>query len=208
MDPQEGGKLWKPLSLLPKDLTRLRPFTLASFIAKAIKMGKVELDWVTESETENDHFLIYRDGEVIGRVNGAGTTSEQHNYTYLDTRVPAGIHSYAIADVTYGGVEERHDAVVVEVGAEIAEADFVLNKAYPNPFNPRVTLSMKYGVGSNSVVNIYNTQGILVENLVNGFVESGTHEVVWDASNMPSGVYIVKMIVGDVMQSQKMVLLK
>ena len=183
------------------------PVELSSFTAKALK-GKVELNWVTESETENDHFLIYRDGEVIGQVEGHGSTSEQHSYTYLDTRVRGGMHSYAIADVTYGGVEKLHDAVVVEVGAEITEASFVLNKAYPNPFNPRVTLSMEYGVGSNSVLNIYNTQGVLVDQLINGFIEAGRHEVTWDASNMPSGVYIVKMIVGDVMQSQKMVLLK
>ena len=183
------------------------PITLSSFTAVALK-GKVKLDWVTESETENSHFLVYRDGEVIGHVDGAGTTTEQHSYTFLDTRVRGGIHSYAIADVTYGGVEELHDAVTVEVGAEIAEADFVLNKAYPNPFNPRVALSMEYGVGSNSVVNIYTTQGVLVDQLINGFVEAGHHEVVWDASNMTSGVYIVKMIVGDVMQSQKIVLMK
>ena len=183
------------------------PIELARFGANAVK-GKVELAWVTESETENSHFLVYRNGEVIGRVDGAGTTTEQHSYTYLDTRVTAGIHSYAIADVTYGGVEELHDAVVVEVGADIAEADFVLNKAYPNPFNPRVTLSMEYGVGSNSVVNIYNTQGTLVENLVNGFVEAGTYDITWDARNMPSGVYIVKMVAGNVMQSQKIVLMK
>ena len=183
------------------------PVTLASFTAEVVK-GKVELCWVTESETENSHFLVYRDDEVIGRVDGNGTTSEQHSYTFLDTQVSGGMHSYAIADVTYGGVEELHDAVTVEVGAEIAEADFVLNNAYPNPFNPRVTLRLEYGVGSNTVLSIYNTQGVLVDQLINGFVEAGHHDVVWDASNMTSGVYIVKAHAGDVMQSQKIVLMK
>ena len=168
----------------------------------------VSLHWKTASETENSHFLIYRDDKIIGRMDGNGTTTEQHSYAFLDTRVPAGIHSYAIADVTYGGVEELHDAVVVEVGAEIVEADFILNIAYPNPFNPSTVISMQYAVGSHSVVNIYNTQGVLVDQLINGFIEAGRHEVTWDASNMPSGVYIVKMIVGDVVQSQKLVLLK
>ena len=183
------------------------PVTLASFTAEAEK-GKVELAWVTESETENSHFLVYRDGEVIAQVEGAGTTSETNEYAYTDVSVVPGVHEYAIADVTFGGVEALHDAVTVEVGATVAEASFVLNKAYPNPFNPRVVLSMEYGAGSNSVVNIYSTQGVLVDQLINGFVEAGHHEVIWDASDMTSGVYIVKMIVGDVMQSQKIVLMK
>ena len=183
------------------------PITLVSFTAEALN-GTVELNWTTETETENSHFLVYRDGEVIASVEGNGTTTEQHSYTYLDTRVQGGVHSYAIADVTYGGVEELHDAVVVEVGVEIAEADFVLNKAYPNPFNPTTVISMHYAVGSDTELNIYNTQGVLVDQLVNGFVEAGKYDITWDATNMPSGVYIVNMVAGNVMQSQKIVLMK
>ena len=183
------------------------PVILSSYTAEAIQ-GKVELAWITESETENSHFLVYRDGEVIAQVEGAGTTSETNEYAYTDVSVVPGVHEYAIADVTFGGVEALHDAVTVEVGATVAEASFVLNKAYPNPFNPRVVLSMEYGAGSNSVVNIYSTQGVLVDQLINGFVEAGHHEVIWDASNMPSGVYIVKAHAGDVMQSRKIVLMK
>jgi hypothetical protein len=66
--------------------------------------------------------------------------------------------------------------------------EFILNKAYPNPFNPRTVISMQYAVGSNAVVNIYNTQGVLVDQLINGFVEAGSHELTWDASGISSGV--------------------
>jgi uncharacterized protein DUF5050/type IX secretion system substrate protein len=183
------------------------PIELTSFTAKALR-GVVGLDWTTESETENSHFLIYRNSEVIGQMDGAGTTSEQHSYSFLDTQVPAGSHSYAIADVSYGGVEALHEAITVEVGEEIEEAYFVLNKAYPNPFNPTTVISMHYAVGSNAVLNIYNTQGVLVENLINGFLEAGHHDLIWNASDMTSGVYIVKMITGDIIQSQKLVLMK
>ena len=183
------------------------PIELASFTA-TVNKGKVELAWITESETENSHFLVYRDGEVITRVDGHGTTTEQHEYSYTDTKVQAGIHRYAIADVTYGGAEKLHKAVEVEVGEKTLEASFVLNKAFPNPFNPRVALSMEYGVGSNTVLNIYNSQGVLVENLINDFIEAGHHEVIWDASDMTSGVYIVMMIAENTIQSQKVVLMK
>lgn len=94
--------------------------------------------------------------------------------------------------------------------------EFGLQKIYPNPFNPRTVISMHYAVGSNSVVNIYNIQGVLVDQLVNGFVEAGSYELTWDASNMPSGVYIVRMTAGNpetssgqvFTASQKVVLMK
>jgi len=183
------------------------PVTLTSFTADAVK-GKVNLQWSTASEAENDHFLIIRDGEVIASVPGHGTCTEPHDYAYTDALVEPGVHQYVLADVTWGGEVTEHAPVNVEVETEIMEADFVLNKAYPNPFNPTVVLSMEYAVGSSAVLNIYNTQGILVDQLVNGFIEAGTYDITWDARNMPSGVYIVKMIAGNVMQSQKIVLMK
>jgi hypothetical protein len=118
------------------------------------------------------------------------------------------VHEYAIADVTYGGVEVLHEAISVEVGSSLSEANFVLNKAYPNPFNPNTVISMHYAVGSDAVLNIYNTQGVLVGQLINGFVEAGNHDLTWDASGMPSGVYVVTMQAGNTAQSQKIVLMK
>jgi len=181
---------------------------LASFTADVVQ-GKVNLQWSTASETENDHFLIIRDGEVIASVPGHGTCTEPHDYAYTDALVEPGVHEYVLADVTWGGEVTEHAPVNVEVeSGGVSVEEFVLNKAYPNPFNPTVVLSMEYGVGSNAVLNIYNTQGVLVDQLINGFVEAGSYDITWDATNMPSGVYIVKMLAGNVMQSQKIVLMK
>ncbi len=184
------------------------PITLTSFVANVNK-GSVELVWATATETENSHFLVYRDDIVIGRVTGNGTCTAPHNYTYTDAMVEArNVYEYKISDVTYGGEEVLHEAVTVEVSADIIEADFVLSKAYPNPFNPSTVIGMHYAEGNNAVVNIYNTQGVLVDQLINGYVEAGNYELIWNASGMPSGVYIVKMVAGNVMQSQKIVLMK
>jgi hypothetical protein len=184
------------------------PITLASFSAEA-NAGVVELNWSTESETENSHFLIYRNDEVIASVDGAGTSCETHNYNYTDDQVIPGTHVYAISDVSYAGVEKMQSSIEVVVSSETQNLeDFTLLDAYPNPFNPSITLSMSYGTGSNSVVNIYNTQGELVEQLLNGFVDAGTYNIIWNASEMPSGVYIVNMIAGNYNASQKIVLMK
>ncbi|MEA2077166.1 MAG: T9SS type A sorting domain-containing protein [Candidatus Marinimicrobia bacterium] len=199
-----GGANYVATFTIPEEQV---PITLASFTAEALK-GKVVINWTTETETENSHFLVYRNGAVIRQVAGHGTCTDPHDYTFVDVLVKPGVHAYAISDVTYGGEEVLHEAVSIEVSANVAEADFVLNKAYPNPFNPTTVISMHYAVGSNAVVNIYNTQGVLVEELVNDFVEAGNYELTWDATNMPSGVYVVTMHAGNTVQSQKIVLMK
>jgi len=86
--------------------------------------------------------------------------------------------------------------------------DFKLSPAYPNPFNPRTAISFQLSAFSNIELNIYNVQGILVDKLYNGPIEAGSHELTWDASDMPSGVYIVRMVAGDFVASQKLVLMK
>ena len=180
---------------------------LTTFNAKVVK-GKVELTWTTESESENSHFLVYRDGKVIAQVEGAGTTSETNEYAYSDVNVLPGVHEYALADVTYGGVEELHDAVTIELGARVEAAEFTLNNAYPNPFNPRTAISYRLSAVSNIDLSIYNSAGEKVTTLFSGEQSAGQHQLLWNAANHPSGIYFVKMQVGEIMQTQKLVLMK
>jgi len=109
-----------------------------------------------------------------------------------------------------GNNETRYnnDAVTITLASDLIEADFVIEAAYPNPFNPRTVITMHYEAGSNTVINIYNTQGILVDQLINDFVEAGHHEITWNASNMPSGVYVIIVQADKFVNSQKIILMK
>jgi len=64
---------------------------------------------------------------------------------------------------------------------------------YPNPFNP--TTKIKFSLAKNGYVSIkiYNNLGQEVKELVNAFRESGSYESVFDASNLPSGIYFCKI---------------
>jgi hypothetical protein len=187
----------------------------------------VVLEWGTASETENSHFLIYRNGKVIGRVEGNGTTTEQHEYVYTDTplrqgfagqaRVPNGVYEYAISDVTYGGVEKVHERVEVEVEVEAeaeveaeseGEAGCILEKAYPNPFNPDTRIDYYMSRRVHLRLDVYNLQGEKVANLYNGIREAGTHSAIWNATGFPSGIYVVRMISEGMLQTMKIVLMK
>jgi hypothetical protein len=185
------------------------PITLASFTASA-KKGNVDIAWTTASETENSHFLVYRGDLVIGRVVGNGTCTDPHNYIFIDDKVMPGVHEYAIEDVTYGGEAVMHNSISVEVEAkvEVEVADFVLNKAYPNPFNPSVSINYQLSTINEVRASIYDTNGNPVEELLNTEMSAGIHTLTWNASGMPSGVYVVTMQAGNSVQSQKIVLMK
>ena len=83
-----------------------------------------------------------------------------------------------------------------------------LSGSYPNPFNP--TTSINYGLEKDGHVEImiYDAAGRLVEELVNGHQGGGSYSITWNATNQASGMYFAKMVAGDVVQTQKLVLLK
>lgn len=86
--------------------------------------------------------------------------------------------------------------------------DFYLLQNYPNPFNPMTNL--RYAINSRQYVTlkVYNLLGKEVATLVNGYKETGSYTVNFDASNLSSGVYIYKLQAGDFTQTRKMTLVK
>jgi hypothetical protein len=86
--------------------------------------------------------------------------------------------------------------------------DFALHPAYPNPFNPTTTISFDLPFQNKISMNIYNILGQRVAVLMNGYALPGTHRLLWDASDLPSGVYFVTLESGESVQTRKVVLLK
>jgi len=88
--------------------------------------------------------------------------------------------------------------------------EFQLFPAYPNPFNPSTTIRFNIGVETlhATSLQIFDITGRVVETLVDGVIDPGEHEVVWDASGFSSGVYFAKFVSGKNRQIQKMILLK
>ncbi len=89
-----------------------------------------------------------------------------------------------------------------------APADFALGGAHPNPFNP--TTAISYQITANSYVHlmVYDTAGRLVQTLVNGWREAGNHEVTFDGTGLPSGIYLLRLEAGKYSAVQKLALLK
>jgi hypothetical protein len=85
---------------------------------------------------------------------------------------------------------------------------FALNQNYPNPFNPSTTI--EYSLPHDGLVTliVFNLLGQSVRTLVNNVQAAGTHTVRFDASNLPSGVYLYKLQSGGMSNVGRMMLLK
>ena len=79
---------------------------------------------------------------------------------------------------------------------------------FPNPFNPSTTF--KFALPKTCFVNltIYNENGQKIAITVNSQMHSGIHQITFNASNLPSGVYYCRMQAGEFIAVKKMLLLK
>jgi spore coat protein A len=87
--------------------------------------------------------------------------------------------------------------------------DFSLDQNYPNPFNPSTVINFSVPE-ENSLVSlkIYSSLGEEVGTLINQVVPAGNHEVQFDATSLPSGVYFYTLTAGSFAETKKMMLMK
>jgi len=91
---------------------------------------------------------------------------------------------------------------------EEAQASYALEQNAPNPFNPTTTIGFTLAETGNVTIDVYNVTGQKVDTLVSGFMDAGSHSVVWDASGFSAGVYFYTIKSGEFSSTMKMTLLK
>ena len=86
--------------------------------------------------------------------------------------------------------------------------DYSLEQNYPNPFNPETAIKYSLKEEEKVSLKVFNSQGKVVANLANGVLSAGSHEVHWNALNMPSGIYFYRLETANFSQTKKMLLIK
>ena len=112
-----------------------------------------------------------------------------------------GVHLYGITN-------EVLESTGIDSKASAKPSTFGLMQNYPNPFNP--TTNIQFQIPNNEYVTlkVFNSVGQQVATLVDSNLRQGVHNVTFDASELPSGVYFYNIKAGDFMQTKKMLLLK
>ncbi len=90
----------------------------------------------------------------------------------------------------------------------IPNSQFSVLSSFPNPFNAQTALSYKLQAASNVKLVVYDVSGREAAVLVDGFKPAGRHSMLFNATNLPSGVYFARLTAGDMERVQKLLLVK
>ncbi|HEY3295421.1 MAG TPA: hypothetical protein VGL38_08280 [bacterium] len=108
-------------------------------------------------------------------------------------------------------VESAADFTITSLAADSKPAlpkEFALHEPYPNPFNPTTVVAIDLPVRMKVKARVFNRLGQQVAMLKDGFLEPGSHDMVFDASMQPSGVYFIRVEAAGKMQILKVALVK
>jgi len=105
--------------------------------------------------------------------------------------------------------------VVVRTALDIEEptdgtlpSDFTLDQNYPNPFNPTTTIEFTLPRQSQVRLEVFNVLGQQVDVLIDQSLSAGSHRIVFEADQKPSGVYFYRLSHEGGSETRKMLLLK
>ncbi len=96
-----------------------------------------------------------------------------------------------------------------QVITELGKPDsYALNANYPNPFNPSTNIQFSTPEQSFVELKVFDILGNEVANLVKQDMEPGNYSVVFNGSNLASGIYLYRLVSGNFFDTKKMMLIK
>ncbi|HEY6627249.1 MAG TPA: T9SS type A sorting domain-containing protein, partial [Ignavibacteriaceae bacterium] len=87
-------------------------------------------------------------------------------------------------------------------------SEYGLKQNYPNPFNPTTTINYSLKTAGEVTLKVYDMLGTEVANLVYERLEAGNYSVEFNASDLPSGMYVYRITAGNFVDTKKLILLK
>ena len=129
-------------------------------------------------------------------VDNANLYLSQPNYLVVSTQINGTRYLYQLTDT---GQED--------VATSVVQPEFILFQNYPNPFNPQTTIDFTLPMPTQVNLVVYNLQGVRIT-LETGYCTAGHHTVVFDGTNLSSGVYFYTLQTEKSTITRKMLLVK
>jgi hypothetical protein len=195
------GSLWNLTNLIDLDLDRNQLTEIDNSIGN---LQMLEELWLSDNNLtaipDSIQYLTNLNELWIGNnylycVDGIQDTSQIPGWMFNGPILVSGIY------------EQNCSEMVINDEATIPK-QFTLHQPYPNPFNPTTKIRFNVAARHASLLQVFDLTGRLVETLVNGNLQAGEHEIVWNAGSQPSGVYFVRLQSGEFVQNQKVIMLK
>jgi hypothetical protein len=186
------------------------PVELTSFSAIYNKTD-ITLQWVTATEVNNLGFEVERsinksDWQSMDFIQGNGSSTSPKEYNYVDSDLFSGgtKFQYRLKQIDYDGSFDYSDIVEIE----LVPQQYELSQNYPNPFNPATTIEFAIPQESFVELKVFDVLGNEVITLANDNYSAGTYKILFNADDLPSGIYIARLTAEDFVQTSKMLLLK
>ena len=179
------------------------PIELLSFSANHTEEGKVKIEWVTETEINNDHFIVEqsRDGYIfkeIARLDGAGNSINRRNYEVSTESVPV-VTYYRLTQVDYDGSSRSFAPVALEASEVFHTNEWLV---YPNPIRKNGSLKIYLKkIEENSRIEIRDISGKLI---LEKEMQTNLEDIRLD-QRFKNGIYIVTLISDNRVQTQKLI---
>ncbi|MFC1583843.1 T9SS type A sorting domain-containing protein, partial [Candidatus Neomarinimicrobiota bacterium] len=123
-----------------------------------------------------------------------------------DTLISLDTTDYLGLAPDIGALESSHTVAVID--HPVLPVRFTLYQNYPNPFNPITTVRYEVARRAEVKLIVFDLLGREVARLVDGQKEPGAHQITWNSREIPSGIYIARMVTPGYSKSIKMMLLK
>lgn len=159
------------------------------------------VEWVTESEINNDYFLIQKsingtEFETIGKIDGAGNSTTQLEYDFIDRQPFEGYNYYRLKQVDYDGKFKWSNVVAVKF-----ENKNLGLSIYPNPAQTIDDIYLDvYNLKSDMIrIQIMDAKGVLMDEMNSSITNKQLKMNLgaWSRSQYQSGYYFVRLIDGD-----------
>jgi len=164
--------------------------------------NKAVLSWNPSEAEDFSHYNIYRN------VVLHGTTIDTIFIDEITENTDYTVSAVDIHENESGMSESVQVSMPLNIIDNLIPTEYVLMAAYPNPFNPITNITYSLPEYTNVQIVIFDLTGKQIASLINEFQSPGYHSINCNADNHPSGMYFVKMIAGEYVNTQKLMLIK
>ena len=172
------------------------------------------------------HMHLHYDDDQLDHMNGSETHIQVRAWdesiggwmvvNNFNVDIEKNIITFQSEDMfTYYALFSMKTATGVDnfTGDPMIPEDFMLYQNYPNPFNPETVIPFSLRNENRVNLTVYDLLGNKIVKLIDEMRKSGSHEIVWDGLDdlnrgVASGVYFIKLAIGNQTQVRRMILLK
>ncbi len=176
------------------------PVELMSFTVTKTSRRSAQLDWITASETDNKGFEVQRsingrNFDVIGFVNGQGTSSEVNRYSFVDRNPGKGTNYYRLRQLDFNGNYEYTQVKTINF-------DGLTLRLIPNIVKDVIRIELGETILQDATIEIFDVVG---RNVYSGALNRNTTFSSINVSNLSAGQYFVKVSNQDFSLSERFI---